>query len=149
MEQPLTTVTSSRCRCLSQQKWSTLRNTLANYGNMNCVLTSESVDEDIQQLMQPVRSSLRAAVIALQYFTQSLTCRTGLFLGLSGEKASTKLSLTPRLLCASLAGRTGKNSACSVGYRIIERDSFFFLFLLTCTLTIFCLLALIDFCFAS
>ena len=55
-----------------------LRNTLAIYGNMNCVLTSESVD--VEQFMQPVRSSLPAAVIALQHFTESLTCRTDLFL---------------------------------------------------------------------
>ena len=61
-----------------------LRNTLAIYGNMNCVLTSESVDEVIEQLMQPVRLSLPAALITLQYFTESLTCRTGLFLRLSG-----------------------------------------------------------------
>ena len=54
-----------------------LRNTLAIYGNMNCVLTSESVD--VEQFMQPVRSSLPAAVIALQHFTESLTCRTDLF----------------------------------------------------------------------
>lgn len=55
-----------------------LRNTLAIYGNMNCVLISESVD--FEQFMQPVRSSLPAAVIALQHFTESLTCRTDLFL---------------------------------------------------------------------
>lgn len=71
-----------------------LRNTLANYGNMNCVLTWESVDEVIEQLMQPVRSSLPAAVIALQYFTESLTCRTGLFLLLSGEKRPARNCLT-------------------------------------------------------
>lgn len=71
-----------------------LRNTLAIYGNMTCVLTSESVDEDVEQLMQPLSSSLLAAVIALQYFAESLTCRTGLFLRLSGEKRPARNCLT-------------------------------------------------------
>ena len=71
-----------------------LWNTLAIYGNMNCVLTSKSVEEVIEQFMQPLRSSFPAAVIALQYFTESLTCRTGLFLHLSGEKRPARNCLT-------------------------------------------------------
>lgn len=93
---------------------------------MNCVLTSESVDEVIEHLMQPVRSSLPAAVTALQYFTESRACRTGLFTRLSGERkpARTCLTLHACFVLRSPEERE-KNSACSAGYRITEWNSFF------------------------
>ena len=113
-----------------------------------CVLTSASVDEVIGHLMQPVKSSLPAAVTALQYFTESRACRTDLFTHLSGERKPARTCLTLHA-CFVLRLPEEREKKQRLFGRLQNHGmrfflSFFFLFLLSCTLSIFALLALID-----